>query len=67
MQLKVRQLWAEVEYTQTGEVEEMQLAELIRDGQLAKGMLQSCISTTICCFESQLYQDSYPIQPMRTS
>ena len=38
MQLKVRQLWAEVEYTLTGEVEEMQLAELIRDGQLAVGM-----------------------------
>ncbi len=36
-QLKVRQLWAEVEYTRTGEVEQLDLGELISEGQIAVG------------------------------
>lgn len=39
LQLKVRQLWAEVEYTCTGEVEQLDLGELINDGQIAIGAL----------------------------
>ena len=38
LQLKVRQLWAEVEYTVTGEVEQLDLGELINDGQIAIGV-----------------------------
>ena len=37
LQLKVRQLWVSVAYEKTGEVEEIELAELIRDGHLAVG------------------------------
>ena len=39
LQLKVRQLWAEVEYTVTGEVEQLDLGELINDGQIAIGVV----------------------------
>lgn len=41
-QLKVRQLWAEVEYTCTGEVEQLDLGELIGDGQIAVGEVAAC-------------------------
>ena len=35
LQLKVRQQWAEVEYVRTGEVEQLDLGELISEGQIA--------------------------------
>lgn len=45
LQLKVRQLWVSVAYVETGEVEEIELAELIRDGHLSIGELSACLLT----------------------